>query len=981
MEKDWRKLEKLLFEYVNASLKGEKILYREITKSSHDCGYDATWLIVPKNELQVQNILMESKYRTTENSLPLTDCAKAIIISFNIGANKLYIGTNIVFSPQAAIEAEKFKKRSNLDIEFIDGCDLRTFISNNKMFLEKCLGKRFLQKIINSTASLKRTSSIAKSVQTPYSFDEKRQQIIDRVTKSFLYSSCTNIISGLEGIGKSLVCNRILNEIEKNGYAYSKIDLSLCTSTRILYINILEAIWGVKIREIILEQNIEDYIDTLISISKDFSNMDIPKAVKQILLCDTKKYNEYQDVFLHLLLLYINEILSIHKNDIQLVIMFENINTVSTEVVNFLIAIVKVLNKNNIRCLLEIRTPLLLLGSSPEESNYLFNEMIRIANFNPYCITELDKDECIKLIQKDINLNNNVCYILMKTLCYNPLELQCATNLLKNKSLREIEYINQLTENELIDYLDNEQIAINNLVVSLINSLRISVDFNKLFELTILFNGVIDSEVLNEIFNNNIIDIAEKSSLYEFSYGFLRCKHLRYIHAMKKTSNKLINYDVAKKVIEYMNRCNKQYDDFIELELMYSVNDLKQIPYKIIKISEFLSLTHQHNDIIHMISRYFEKCNYIFQNNSVQEIHIIILLKLLQCISETHTGNISKNSLYYEYAEKMVKEFNSKLYQNKYWVEYQLLLWDKYFTFGNYFASLKIAKDLYLNIDKVCLLFDENFDCPGRIYTAYGLSNKSIGSGMSANNIFIEGIEKFPNSFFCKASLLSHEGNYYLKHNPTLALEKYSSLLRTTENKQYPYREILHTRIDISMAYFLCGNYQESKKKAIECIGISDPISAFSQKGRALNILACCNSIERNNKEAIQCIEESIKVLKYSNTNIYCWRAQLNYASILLYENSKSEQAYEQLYEIYDFLKSTNYNKIINDKDSVSHQCILLILLYLNLGNKIKMVEKILLDFENTTILEEYKLLKHNHWQNYFSGKVKYINGIVYVMG
>lgn len=94
------------------------------------------------------------------------------------------------------------------------------------------------------------------------------------------------------------------------------------------------------------------------------------------------------------------------------------------------------------------------------------------------------------------------------------------------------------------------------------------------------------------------------------------------------------------------------------------------------------------------------------------------------------------------------------------------------------------------------------------------------------------------------------------------------------------------------------------------------------------------------------------------------------------------KQAYDILYEVYDFLKSTNYNKIINDENAVSHQGILLILAYLYCGNKTKKIKQILSDFKDTIILSEYQnIIQNNNWQNYFTGKIKYINGIVYVMG
>lgn len=990
-EKDWRKLERLVFEYVEKLLGNSNVISKELTVSSHDSGYDGTWLVLSNNNMSVEKVIMESKYRNTLTSLPLNNCAKAIIISFNMGARKLYIGTNILFSPQAKEEVSKFKYRSNLNIQLINGIDLNRFIEKNKNFLlKKNFSNSFLKKIVDTTKDLSDSSTnLLSSDSTKYTFDDKRNAIITDITDLFLFSSCINIVTGGEGIGKSILCYEILNNLKNEGYDSVVIDLSLCTSTRTLYINILEAIWGVELKDILLDKELKEYIDVLISTKDNFSEEDnssdfdieIPRAVKQILLCDSTIYNKHQDVFLYLLLLYISKILSVQRDYIKLVIMFENINKTTKDILMFLNSVIRVLNENFVRILLEIRTPLLISNMSPIDSNHLYDELTTFGNvFN---VDEFDNKKSAELIAKAINLSPNVCDSLANALCHNPLEICCAIELLNKKTSDEIKMLNKLSEKQLKNYWDRNHISMNSVVMTLVNSLSISIEFRTLFELTIIFNGAIKIEVLNKVFcDDEIIDLAVKSKLYIFSRGELICKHLRFISAMKKTSNKIINYSVAIKLIDFFKEDQLLEDPFVELNILYALDDTKSIPSKLLEICEVLMLTHQYDQIIDLISSFIDiKNNYTIQPQSY-ETHIILLLKLLHCVCETHSNNNDNYKKYYDEVEKYILLYNPDKFKNKYWVEYQLMLWDKAFTSGKFDVSLDISSNLFNRISEIKTLFDKEFDCIGRIYTSYGLSIKSIYSGAEAEKIFKDGLNKYPESYYCKASLLSQEGNHYLKHDPKISVNKYSDLLKIVEGKLYPYREVLHTRVDISMSYFLCGDYAESIKWANESINISEPIGLLSQKGRALNILGCCYGALHEYERAKDCFEDSMILLINSNAQIYSWRAQMNYASILLHEDMSSEKAITILQDIYNNLISNNLAKILNDSASVSHQCLLLIMMYFYSMKKSDFIKEIQNTFSNTLIINEFKsLIEKPNWKSSFNSKVKFVNGIIFVTG
>lgn len=115
-KKEWENFEKLAYEYVSSLYKGQYVKKQLQTNSSHDSGYDGLWVILSKDHACYQKILMEAKFRNSQSSLPLNDCAKAIIIAFNSNASKLYIATNIAYAPQTQKEIAQYNKRSDLTV-------------------------------------------------------------------------------------------------------------------------------------------------------------------------------------------------------------------------------------------------------------------------------------------------------------------------------------------------------------------------------------------------------------------------------------------------------------------------------------------------------------------------------------------------------------------------------------------------------------------------------------------------------------------------------------------------------------------------------------------------------------------------------------------------------------------------------------------------------------------------------------------------
>lgn len=148
---NWEEWESLAYEYVRDIYKDAKIQEEKHTNASHDSGFDGIWLLRSNDRALMKLVLMEAKYRSSQSSLPLNDCAKAIIIAFNLSASQLYIVTNIPFAPQTKENTAKFQKRANIEIICVGGNDLKKFIKKKKAYLiNQCNIRRGLfQKLKN----------------------------------------------------------------------------------------------------------------------------------------------------------------------------------------------------------------------------------------------------------------------------------------------------------------------------------------------------------------------------------------------------------------------------------------------------------------------------------------------------------------------------------------------------------------------------------------------------------------------------------------------------------------------------------------------------------------------------------------------------------------------------------------------------------------------------------------------------------------
>lgn len=982
---NWKEWETLAYEYVRTLYKDADIFEEKHTDASHDSGFDGIWLLRSNDREIMKLVLMEAKYRKSQSSLPLNDCAKAIIIAFNLSASQLYIVTNIPFAPQTKENAAKFQKRTNIEIKCVNGNDLKRFIQEKKTHLiNKCgISKQFIAKIENSIVSdisqedlVELDNSTVDYVEVP-----KRTKQIEEIAARIIFQSGIYLISGIAGTGKSVLCDKVKSKLNDSNFGSCTIDLSLCTSSRILYLSVLESIWGVKLETVLEDSDLEKYIDTLLSVGDFNTNSEIINAVKYVLLSAYSKYQKHKDIYLHLLLKYLDLILNPKRKVLKIAIFFENLHTVSEETFIFFTDIIQTLKKNNIRVVLEARAPFFMPKINQiKKSERYFNHIKKLADL-AFKIAQFQRENSIEIIKKHFKLTDQASSNLAEILCDNPLEIHNAIKLLENQPCGFEKYVNTLSDKEQRIYFEKLGIKFSSTAMALLSDLKNISFFPQIFELAIILKGTISIEILELFFRENSDNVQRAcvdSTIFDIKNGKLICRHLRYLDAMRELSDEYLRHRTARKLLPYVLKCGGADENYllIELEIRYIIGDLENITSRMSNISRNLIEMHQYQDALAELLRYIKAIE------NTNELPLDLLFSALDCIRELHEENNSDYEFIYDLVKKNILLNYVNYEKNKFWYKYQLMLWHKNFVVGNLKKALEISKQLYDSLKNSAIYFEEEEDYPGQVYNAYGLSVKMCNSGDQAYLIFREGFQLYPCSYYAQAALLSQEGNQLLKHSPDKAAEKYQKLIEIVKNKQYPYQEVVHTKTDIAMSFFLSGKFDQSKLWAQESSEEACAINMYSQKGRAENIYGCCLAAQRDYEASIEKFQESIYLLELSKSELYLWRAQLNLASMLLLQSQSKEKAMQLLYQVINTLTTIFAEKIIKDKQSVPYQGMLLILLYLYDLKELEIVNDLKVRFKGTDLVSDFsKLLKEKDWRSQFRNKVICYSEIVLVTG
>lgn len=577
----WRQLEWLARKFIasrlNVEINDDDF---KLTRKSQDGGFDGRLIIDITNDGEVSHkILVESKFRTSVKSLPLDDCAKALIIAFNQAAQTLYIVTNVLFAPQSNEEIDKFKRKVNLAVIAVDGTDLKEYVSENKATLLNQCSMEFLNYIETSSdidlnikinnldeqiekKNAKRNRRLACSAGTAKKeylyknsfFKNESKEYIKNINAAAKFT----LLSGTAGIGKTVFLTETLNTLERQGYSTAIFDLQQLTSPRTLFIKLLESLWEVDLSELAAQFDYEKEIEDLKALITYNSNSKINdnmlSAVTQAICKRTEEIKGYTDNYYSLLTNYIYYLLKPYENNNKIVWAFTDLNKSGVETIDFLYTLLCRI-QGIISVIIEIRPDFILETVSPEliKCNY-YNNFLSISKIS-YAIrlVQFDDTDAQKYLAgylPDIPIHQ--LNLIIKKVGTLPLYLNTTANYIKTKmkhgDICPKAIPDRILEKWISDFEEHGNSTI-------LNSLRYfckDSEMNTCFCITGILDGCLPVPIIETLCEPEkqtlLFDKLDSISFYKFKGDSYYVKHDYIYDAMNENMSERLRFTTAKQI-------------------------------------------------------------------------------------------------------------------------------------------------------------------------------------------------------------------------------------------------------------------------------------------------------------------------------------------------------------------------------------------------------------------------------------------------
>lgn len=927
----WRQLEWLARKFIasrlNIEIKDDDF---KLTRKSKDGGFDGRLIIDITNDGAVSHkILVESKFRTSVKSLPLDDCAKALIIAFNQAAQTLYIVTNVLFAPQSNEEIDKFKRKVNLAVIAVDGIALKEYVGENKAILLNQCSAEFLDyietssdidlniKINNLDEQIEKKTAKQKSksvcntgtAKKEYlyknnSFKNESKEYIKNVNAAAKFT----LLSGTAGTGKTVFLTETLNTLERQGYSTAIFDLQQLTSPRTLFIKLLESLWEVDLSELAAQFDYEKEIEDLKALIAYNSNSQINEnmlsAVTQAICKRTEEIKGYTDNYYSLLTNYIYYLLKPYENNNKIVWSFTDLNKSSVETIDFLYTLLCRIQRI-ISVIVEMRPDFILETVSPEliKCNY-YNNFQSISN-NPYTIrlVQFDDTDAQKYLAgylPDIPIYQ--LNFIIKKVGTLPLYLNATATYIKTKIQHDDICSKAIPDRILKEWISEFEEHGNS---TILNSLRYfckDLEMNICFCITGILDGCLPVSIIETLCEPEkqtlLFDKLDSISFYKFKGDSYYVKHDYIYDAMNENMSERLRFTTAKQIYTCAQNPDISFTVTEEkiFQLLFYMQEYEKALEQWFCLEESFYKQHLFCDII----KYGDIALACYDNLQLlqrqQDVQVKIITSILNAYLQIRILNAKK---FHELLSQYETICNLKKYSPVGKLMKARLL---FYKWNQFFYGAEIEKSYSAILDAKEIVDTNNIEdtvlCAS-IYWAYALSHKRKTSIEHAIQDYNAGLEKYPNSTILNVGLKLHQAHAFLRIQPEKSCKICEEILEDLKEDDCPYHEILQIRVDIVMSKFYARQYADALEKCEEALQIARSVNASYQMGRLYNIYAAILLVLGDTDEAETYFSRSYHEFHESGNHLFAWRAEFNLAQ-LLFMRAKEKEAVRKFKTLYN---------------------------------------------------------------------------------
>lgn len=922
-EKYWKEFELLALQYVREQYKdiSAQCVHTAFIK---DGGYDGHISIdLTKNDSifyhQILS-LIEAKLRTSSN-VNISDFAASIIAAYNSAANTLYIVSNKNFTQDTYTITQTFSKKVNLSIILVEGKQLLNWIQNRKhTFSDTVFYEQLVESIQSINSKIKNTNTINNSennfeiflispdvpeqkVDVLKLFGLVANQARDEIISLLCNTNAAEryfVLHGPIGCGKSTIIKNLEKDLQSKDYLFSIIDGESyeSTSIRTLYICILKAIWAIDPTKLCNISNFPEFISLICSSCGVYANDGIKETISEIFNQSHKQVLAKSDLYIAYLLRYLELILQGHKGNNRTIIAFKNLHCMDIEVLDFLLPLIKCLVKSKIGIIVELDSPTTLNITKKYWKKYYDAFLYNSNNNLVYEIGDFSKDEAYEYLKEHLpGLGMKYYEFMLSHIGLRPIFLKHAIDWLLLDHIIEgtddntyytvskpEEFFNGITPNQNIKIVENI-IGYYQWVHDCCENIK------KIFEATIIMEGVLEKEFLSEICIphsfEEIVQILLDSGLYIQTNNSIKIAHHLIMIALKNKSLQSYKQNMAAELLKYINlkKDNEiyKYKKVDLLEILQEWDLLYELSYE---YGNYFYNEGEYNSCI----KYFAKCQAYYDNikNQNHTEFLDILYKQLFAYHKIGSGTQQKTlHNLYRFHMQIEKRRTKKRISST----YELI--DKM-----YCARLAEAKEQY-QLTQEMLKYAKNTknEITNELYEevcfVYVLIEKKHKTLDSAIQFLKEERDTNPNSIKLDIEYQSHKAAKYLNSNPQKALGYYQNIIHYSGISKHYSKSIGHAYVDILTCYLLLENwnaFNEIYPKVLEYVQSN---AQFAEEGRIYNLDGLYYWINDDLELADISFRDAQFYLDLVHNQTLSTLVKINFVGLLIAYNKKKEAKLE----------------------------------------------------------------------------------------
>lgn len=913
-------------------------------------------------------VWVEAKLRESMK-VELGDIAGNVIIASNWNIEYIYFVTDYFFSEQTVKELILFSDKSGIKIRLIDGYNYRLLLKKHKdtiigyikndfdlsredineienvvnILLENLPKKKskldwdvnisivkghFVEKYkeglkaeekiearimdLNSIKNQKMTLDLSLIKLNPYISDneintnvdykligKKRRLLLNRIVEAIAGKNIT-FLKGDSGCGKSFLANYVTREFYKRNYHVCFIDVynqNILSLTK----NLLANLVGLKYFQF-LEQKYP-----VVKYLEECFNLDTYVAQKIVDLMQKNSFSEGipGDICQEILINFAEN----YKKRKELLIVFDNLQLITTELLTFL--------KNILVRLKRIGVPALILtierfktGMRIPENEWLehLNSIIGNHDFHSFTLEPLDNHDIEEYILSLIpGANENIVNIVRKNTLNSPFFIKIYAEYIKSQKIIDSadEKFWWLETPELIRG-ENDKIRSSRIDTLIQHTLKVKfqVPFRKkLAAILFFFNNKIKESVLNQILpEKDIVDLLRTSQIFSienlsdmeirFSHDLYYANYIKVVdrneifleanllltqlnkgiidnlEEKETVLGKLYHYGGDfKQARYYYNEAARYFKNVDRFRAMLYTEKTLDMTFKLNSTEKYRTLNWKsYSDVLFELLEFYDYFNYLTIRNSPEIFDILARYAQLGLLSN------SEQILYYYFLGRRETKEENFLEANKFFKSaYQILSTEPT-------VSLKLA---------------------GKVISNLGINLKHIGEKQQSIYFFKKEFR------LRKSQKINYEryanlAAYYLTSNrPDISLRCFKYI-----EKNLGGHKSLHLTVDFGMAYFYLNRFEDASHYLSEALEKARKVLNLAEEARAENILGLIEWRKDKMNIAEHHLDLSLLSSELSNNKRWIWRIRSNLAQIA-YEINKIDKSYNLCWAVINHIEKT----------------------------------------------------------------------------